>query len=432
MMCKSRLAVFKMKVDCMLTFLKKHYHWIIAALMLIELAVIGGIANNYNGLFLIPITEDLNIPRASYSLAYCTKYLFSFVSTIFSAYLFLRLGNRIPLIAGLIFCAVGYALLPLSNDIAMLAAANAVLGIGDALCCTAAASRVIGDWFHKHKGIVWGVVSASTGIGGSVICMILSNIIQSSGWRSGYTACSIIVAGALVLVILLLRSKPSSIGLKPYGAGAVQKAKKAAQGQFAGPSMAELIRMPVFYLGLLVAFLGAFSVYLAYDNIVSHLQAQGLSQSEAVAQQSSMLIYLTFAKILAGLLSDWIGAKATTLGAFGFSVISLILIAKATTPAAATLALFCFSLALTFVTVLLPLLTYRLFGYRSHSASLAIFMAMPTLGLLVASPTANAVFDAVGSYSHIMLISAGIGAATLLLTILLYFMAKRAVKNCES
>lgn len=427
----SQIALFQKKVDNMFSFIKKHYHWVIAAVMLIELAVIGGIANNYNGLFLLPVTEDLEIPRASYSLAYCTKYLFSFVSTIFSAYLFLRLGNRIPLIAGLAFSAVGYALLPLSNDIAMLAVANAIVGIGDALSCTAAASRVISDWFYKHKGIVWGVVSASTGIGGSVICMILSGIMESSGWRSGYTACSVIVAGALVLVVLLLRSKPSSIGLKPYGIGELQKAKKTAHGQFAGPSMEELKRKPVFYLGLLVAFLAAFSVYLAYDNVVPHLQDQGLTQAEAVAQQSSMLIYLTIAKVLAGLLSDWIGAKATTLGAIGFIVLSLFLIAKAATPAAATLALFCFSLALTFVSVLLPLLTYRLFGYRSHGASLAIFMAMPTLGLLVASPTANAVFDAVGSYSPIMLISAGIGGITLILTVILYFMAKRMEKNFQ-
>ena len=146
--------------------IKKHYHWVIAAVMLIELAVIGGIANNYNGLFLLPVTEDLGIPRASYSLAYSAKYLFGFISTLFSAFLFLRLGNRLPLVAGLALTATGYALLPLSNDIAMLAVANAILGMGDALSCTAAASRVIGDWFHKHKGMVWGVVSASTGLGG--------------------------------------------------------------------------------------------------------------------------------------------------------------------------------------------------------------------------------------------------------------------------
>lgn len=405
--------------------IKKHYHWVIAAVMLIELAVIGGIANNYNGLFLLPVTEDLGIPRASYSLAYSAKYLFGFIGTLFSAFLFLRLGNRLPLVAGLALTATGYALLPLSNDIAMLAVANAILGMGDALSCTAAASRVIGDWFHKHKGMVWGVVSASTGLGGSLFCMILSGIMESSSWRTAYTICSIIVAVTLVFVGLLLRSKPHSIGLQPYGLGAVEKAKKTAHGQFAGPTMGELKRKPAFYLGLVVAFLVSFSVYLAYDNVVPHLQDQGLSQTEAVAQQSSMLIYLTIAKILAGLLSDWLGAKATSIGALAFTVVSLILLAGATSGISAAAALFCFALALTFVTVLLPLLTYRLFGYRSHGASLALFMAMPTLGLLVASPIANAVFDSVGSYSPIMLISAGVGGTAMLLMFVLFYLSKR-------
>lgn len=405
--------------------IKKHYHWVIAAVMLIEMAVIGGIANNSNGLFLLPVTEDLGIPRASYSLAYSAKYLFSFISALASAFLFLKFGNRLPLLAGLLLTATGYALLPLSNNIAMLAVSNAILGIGDALCCTAAASRVIGDWFHKHKGMVWGVVSASTGLGGSLFCMVLSGIMDSSSWHSAYTFCAIVVAVTLVFVVLLLRSKPQSIGLQPYGLGSVEKAKKTAHGQFSGPSMGELKRKPAFYLALLVAFMASFSVYLVYDNVVPHLQDQGLSQTEAVAQQSSMLIYLTIAKILAGLLCDWLGAKATTIGALAFTVVSLILLAGATSVISATTALFCFAMALTFVTVILPLLTYRLFGYRSHGASLALFMAMPTLSLLVASPIANAVFDSVGSYSPIMLISAGVGGATMLLMFVLFYLSKR-------
>ena len=412
----------------MLTFIKKHYHWVIAAVMLLEMAVIGGIANNYNGLFLLNVTADLGISRASYSLAYCAKYLFSFISTLFSAYFFLRFGNRIPLIAGLVFEAIGYALLPLSNDIAMLAVANAILGIGDAFCCTAAASRIIGDWFHKHKGTVWGIVSASTGVGGSLFCMLLSGIMETSGWRAGYTVCSITVAAIFLLILILIKSKPGSIGLKPYGMGQIQKIKKTAHDQFAGPTMGELKKKPVFYLGLLVAFWVSFSLYLAYDNVVPHMRDQGLTQAEAVAQQSSMLIYLTVSKILAGLLWDWIGAKATSVGAIAFTVVSMILLAGVSSMTSATLAMISFALALSFVTVLLPMLIYRLYGYRSHGASLAIFMAMPTLGLLIASPTANGVFDAVGSYSPIMLISAGISAAALLLLFVLFFLSKRLEK----
>ena len=70
---------------------KKHYHWIVAVVMLLELAVIGGLANNYSGLFILPITQELEIPRASFSLAFCLKYLFSFLGTLFSGVLRRRL-----------------------------------------------------------------------------------------------------------------------------------------------------------------------------------------------------------------------------------------------------------------------------------------------------------------------------------------------------
>ena len=90
--------------------MKKHYHWIVAVVMLLELAVIGGLANNYSGLFILPITGELGITRASFSLAFCLKYLFSFLGTLLSGALFLRWGNKKPLLLGLLAAAAAAAL----------------------------------------------------------------------------------------------------------------------------------------------------------------------------------------------------------------------------------------------------------------------------------------------------------------------------------
>lgn len=411
--------------------IKKHYHWIVAVVMLLELAVIGGLANNYSGLFILPITQELGIPRASFSLAFCLKYLFSFLGTLFSGVLFLRWGNKKPLLLGLVLCGAGYALLPLSTNVVLLAVGNILLGLGDALCCTAAVSRIVTAWFHRFKGLVWGLVSASTGIGGSIICVLLSGILQRSGWRAAYFISAIIVAGTMALVLLLVRSRPEEMGLSPYGMGHIPKKQKKvdADDHWPGYSMPELKKQPAFYLAIISVFLSSFAIYLAFDIIVPHLQDRGLTQNEAVAQQSAMLVYLTVSKFLAGLLCDWLDSKSVTIGCTVFGAVSLFLLANVTNPGNATLAIIFYAIGLPLPTVLIPLLTYRLFGYRAQSAYHGIFMAIPQLGLLIAAPIANAVYDSTGSYSPVLLISTGLSASAVILYAVTYLLANKSRKE---
>jgi hypothetical protein len=53
----------------MMKQIKKHYHWIVAVVLLILMAIRGGTGNNLPGLHLVPVTEALDITRAQFSLA---------------------------------------------------------------------------------------------------------------------------------------------------------------------------------------------------------------------------------------------------------------------------------------------------------------------------------------------------------------------------
>ena len=400
----------------MFSKIKKHYHWIIAVLMFLQLAAVGGLGNNYSGLFILPITEDLGISRASFSVAFTLKYLMGFVTTLFSGVLFLRFGNKLPMVAGLLACGLGYAILPLSTNIIPLAIGNILLGFGDALCCTAAVSRIISAWFHRYQGLVWGAVSASTGIGGSVICMLLSGIIQSHGWRIAYFTSAVIIAVTLILVLILVKGRPEQMELSPYGFGMTSTQKRPAKDpQWPGYSMDELLRKPIFYLTLLSVFLSSCAIYLAYDIIVPHLQDSGLTQDQAVAQQSAMLIYLTASKFLSGALSDRLGSKTVTIGCAAIGGVSLWLLSAVSSPASATAAIVFYAIALPLPTVLIPLLTQKLFGYKAHSMYLGIFMSIPQLALLIAAPASNTVFDLTGTYTPALITAAILAAMSTVL-----------------
>lgn len=410
----------------MFSKIKQHYHWIIAVVMLLQLAVVGGLANNYTGLFILPITGELGISRASFSLAFTLKHLMSFATTLFSGSLFLRYGNKKPMVAGLLLNGLGYAILPLSSNVGMLALGNVFLGISEGLCCTAAVSRIISTWFVKYQGLVWGTVSASTGIGGSLICVMLSGIIQTRGWRIAYFTSSGIILVMLVLVFLVVKSHPEQMKLRPYGIGQAHKSKKPSKkdDRWPGYEADQLRKTPVFYIALAGVFMVSLALYLAFDSLVPHLQAQGLTENEAVAQQSAMLIYLTLSKFLAGLLSDWIGAKRVAIICSGLSAVSLFLLSTVAPGLSATAAVFLYAFSLPITTVMVPLVAVSVLGYRAQHSYHGIFMSAPLLGLLIASPVASAVFDQTGSYVPILAVSSVLAGVGTVLFVVLFFLTK--------
>ena len=406
----------------------QRYHWVVAIVAMIEFAIFGGLINNYSSLYIIPVTETLNISRGSFSLALNCKSIVAFFSIMLSGFFVSRLDSKKMMILGLCIGAISYTVSSQSQGVAAVAAASALMGLCDGLCATTTVSRVIGDWFHRYQGTILGLVGASSGIGGSLAATALSGVIGSSGWRTAYLVSALLLAAAGVLVLLLLRSRPDNIGLMPYGFGYQPKKINRRADHWEGFSMEELFRRPSFYLMLLATLLSTFSIYLAFHVIIPHMQGRGLTQAEAAAQQSTMMIVMAVSKIIYGFLCDKIGTKWVVLLCMVLSVTGLWALTGVTDTNSASVAVLLYSMSLPMTTVLPPLLASSLFGYRSISASLGIIMAMPSLSSLAASPISNLVYDKTGSYNPAFRFAAILGIVTLALFALLFFLAARGRK----
>ena len=417
----------------MLSWIKQRYHWVIALVMLLELAVVGGAINNYNSLYVIPVSLDLGITRADFSLAVSVRSLVGFLCTTASGAVFLRFGTKKPLLLGMVLMATALGLLSQSSTIAMVAVASAVAGIAEALCSTSAVSRVVSDWFNRFQGTVLGLVTAATGFGGSIMCTVLSDVISDSGWRASYIVAALIILAAGVLVLIFVRRRPEDMGLTSYGIDYKPKKKthRNEDDHWLGYTMQELLRMPIFYLTSAVFFLSAVCLYLAFSMVVPHLQDQGMSAADAATLNSLLLIFLAVYKFLFGALCDVIGPKWVCIICMIAAGIGLWLLAGVANFTGGLIAIIVYTMGLPVVTVTIPLLTYPLFGYRSHSASLGIFMAMPMLGSLIANPVANAVYDRVGSYSPVFYFASILSIVVIGLYALLYVLASKARAKYE-
>lgn len=414
--------------------IKKHYHWIIVLLLLLELAVFSGILNNLISLHMIPVTQELQISRGSFSLAFTLRPLVGFFSTLFSGVFFVKFGYRKLSSLGLMVAALSFVLLGCSKNLFMLSLACAIMGLSEGFCTTAAASRMVNTWFHTNQGLVLGLVTASTGLGGSLFSIILSKVIDAGSWRSSYWLSAALIAIVAVLIALFCRNRPADIGLRPFGADRHhgKTAKKESRDHWGGYEAPTVMRHPAFFLMLVVVFFSCVCGYVAFSVVAPHLQDKGFTAAEAASYQSIMLLALAAAKFICGALSDIWGAKAINLLCMVCTVAGLVLLAQADTPVIALAGVIVFSVALVLTTITVPLLSASLFGYHCQGSVIGIFMALVPAASVVTSPIVNMIYDRIGSYSPIFMATALLAAAVTGLMLLLFVLAGKDRKTYEA
>lgn len=418
----------------MIGFVKKHYHWVIALVMLIEMATYGGLLNNLNGLFVIPVTTTLQIPRSAFAIGMSVKGLTSFLSTIFSGPLFHRFGYKKMALIGLTAASIALLCMSFATHISTIIIGSAIIGLCDGFCCIGMASMVISKWFHRFQGTILGIVSAATGLGGSLLCVLLSSVMAASGWNMAYRVSAILIFGTSVLLLFTMYDHPAKRNLRPYGIGYMPKKKKHhnEDDHWLGYTAQELYRRPSVYLLMAAILCSSLAVNMGYILLIPHFQDQGLSAAEAASLQSLVLILLTVSKMLFGTFSDWIGPRMVTILAMCMSVFSLYYMSCAQTYTEALIAIVLNSLSMPMTTVIIPLLTYPLFGYRSHNSSLGIFLSIVSISSIINTPLANLIFDRTGTYVPVLRLMSLLSAVSVVLFGLLFFLAARDKKKYQA
>ena len=410
--------------------IKQHYHWIILAILFSEMIIYGGIANAV-GVFTIPIVEDLGIGRGAYSLTASIRSLVGAASTVIAATMFRKLGYRRSVIFSLGIGAVSSVLRGLSDGLFMLIFSQALYGVAIGALDTQGAVKTVDNWFHKHKGLILGFVSMATGFGGSIMSILLSEIITQRGWRMA----SFAVAGFYVLLVVLylfMRDKPAHMGLEPYGERQKPQKKEKqhpSHENWHGRSAAELFRKPSFYLMVVCLFLTVFCAKLSSTTLIPHFQDIGFSAGQAAMFNSVLMMCLAFAKLGCGELCDLIGAKTVAIICMVCLVAGQALMGMAQTQTVGYVSMVLLSVGLVMWTIMVPLLTRPLFGYAPSDTLIGIFFSMVSLSGMLAEPVVNYLYDAIGSYSPVYYAAAVLDAVLIALYLLLFKLCDRDKKK---
>ena len=380
---------------------KLDYKWVILIVCFFMEFLCLGFCSSNAGLYLVPITEALDIPRSLYSLHGSVRYIVQVISALFFGSLTQRFGLKKMACTGLVAMTSSMLVRSVATEFYHFYIASALLGFSMVFVGGTMAGTIVRRWFHKDVGRYTGIVMSANGIGGAVAAQIVSPIINNGetfGYRKAYllSACITIVISAVIVIFLREHPAGSTDTTIPKGK------KKPRGAAWTGIEFSEVKKKPYFYLVAAMIFLTGISLQSIGTITIAHMTDMGLSASFVATVATISSLTLTVSKFMVGFTYDKKGLRFTILICHIFTMVAFA--AKATLNSStigmvlAIIGTCCSSLALPLETVMIPLLTNDLFGTASYNKVLGVFTAMNSLGLCLGTPIGNLYFDITGTY----------------------------------
>lgn len=335
--------------------------------------------------------------------------------TFIAPWLYRRLGVRWSVVTGGIFVAATLGGVALVANVAALYVLGFATGLMFGVVTTMAASMLVNTWFEASRGTVMGAVFAASGLGGISAGLVLPALVAASGWQAGFASLGALVLLLIVLPgVLLVRSRPEDVGLRPFGAQAAPAASGTTEVRLPGVPARRAFRTPQFAaLAVAIALVGA--VIAVQMHFVPLLAERGVTVAVAGSLLSLMALASVFTNIMLGTLNDRRGTLTATLVALACLAASLVayVFSVGFVPLAVSTVLFAVGIALP--GVLVPIMVMQMFGMRDYATILGPVMAMLPAGVSVATPLWAVAVDITGSYTIALAVAAAATVASGLL-----------------
>ncbi|MDE6098526.1 MAG: MFS transporter [Muribaculaceae bacterium] len=345
-----------------------HYGFIIVGCCCLMMGINVGLTFSCAGIFYQPVSAALGVPVGEFGIYMSVMYVTSTLMLSVAGGMLERWSARwlFTLNSALMGCT--FVAMSLFTRVWEFYVAGGVLGVTLAFLLYLSFPTLVNRWFKSRIGMMIGICSAASGIGGMIFNPMAGWIIASYGWRWGYASFGLIILLTVTpLLAILLRDRPQDIGLLPYGEkNTSATAHATAPTTASGTPYSKALRMPAFYLTLLFAFLmmGASTLNLFIPNYVTD---HGFSLEQASLTAAAVMAGVTIGKIALGYINDrncLAGVAVTTLSGIGglLAIIgcggSFLMILSGA---------FLFGWAYAGVTVQSAMLTRTIFGSRDYA-----------------------------------------------------------------
>jgi sugar phosphate permease len=357
------------------------------------------------GVLIVPLEQEFGWSRATISAAVSVNLVLYGLMGPFSAALLDSLGVRLTISVALLLVAIGISLTTLMTAPWQLVLLwGVVVGAGTGMAALALAATVVNRWFSHRRGLVMGVLTASTATGQLLFLPLMAWVVEAYGWR--LAVLGIAAVGLLVLppVMLFMRNRPSDVGLPPYGEREVLPPPAAPTVNPAMAALAALgrgLRSRDFWLLSATFFIcGCSTNGLIGTHLIPSCIDHGIPEVRAAGLLAAMGVFDLVGTTASGWLSDRFDNRYLLFWYYGLRGLSLIYLPYALDLSFYGLSVFAIFYGLDWIATVPP--TVRLaanaFGKEQVGIMFGWIAAAHQLGAATAAYGAGAVRTVTGSY----------------------------------
>lgn len=378
--------------------------WIVFVGLCIYYFVAFGLIYNGLGMFLTPISNDLEIPFVQVSLTSTVRILVGMITTSAAGRILPKVEMKWFLSMNVILLAVASFVMSTSGSLVQLLLGSALMGFAAGFALYAIVPIVLNQWFLEPTRYV-SIATAIGGAGGIIFCPIITAAISSFGWRGAYRMVGVVVLVVMLpLALFVIRYSPKKYGLEPYGSENRNTQSKQNAKDETG-IFADAKKTSRMYIYFLIFFMSAAILSGMYGHVASAFWAKGFSDSQVGILTSAYQFGTTMIQLLFGLISIKIGLRKTLNLILPFVIVACagLLLTGNTMIALTAVCAVMLGVGRTFG-VINPLMTRYVFGSQTFTKVYSDLYSVFLIGTAVTATLFGGVYNATGSYNLVYLL----------------------------
>ena len=410
---------------------KPHYAWIVLAITFVVLLVAAAIRAT-PGILIVPFEGEFGWSRATISVAISTNLLLYGLMGPFAAGVINRYGPRRVMALAIALVGLGtLATVAMKQPWQLMMLWGVIVGVGSGMVAVVTGAIVVQRWFHLHRGLALGLLTASSATGQLLFLPLLAKLVVSSGWRWAVIAISAVALTIAPLVFWLMRDRPADTGLRPYGIPDTEPVPTSSGGNpivaaLSALSMASRTREFWILAGSFFV-CGASTNGLIGTHLIPACMDHGIPEVRAAGLLALMGIFDLLGTTGSGWLSDRFDNRVLLLTYYGLRGLSLLYLPYGFVSDGHGLWVFAVFYGLDWIATVPPTvaLTRQAFGPEKGGLVFGWVIAAHQVGAAVSASFAGFLRTIEGNYDHAFVFA---GILCMISAIGVLFAAKRPAR----
>lgn len=230
--------------------------WIVGGAILCQFAFMS-VSQAIVGVFMRPVIDDLGWKVWQFTLGSSLAVGAGAMTGIIAGNIVDSRGPRPLMLVGAVVSAACLLLLGRQSSLVVFLAIYVAAGlVGWNLFSPLVVNATLSKWFIRRRGWALAIGSIGISMAGLIAPFVMTTIVDSYGWRTGYSVLAVFVLIAVIPTAFVMRRTPEDYGLSPDGDAEVSSSNVGAVSVAAEArsfTRAEAVRTRGFWL-LIVGF----------------------------------------------------------------------------------------------------------------------------------------------------------------------------------